>query len=203
MRSRPVGNCDAQSGHARRRALLSCRGLSILDLLVVVAIIAVASSLILTSIARGRLVANSARCLANLHTISSAFSQYAIDNEMVYPAPTAVGKSWESMLQPYVQQTGVFSCPSDAEIFPSVGSSYDWRDTSIPSTTLAGLPLARVARGTAVLAFETLPGWHGPRLMNAVLVNGTAAVMSDDSCLGDLSLPVLTLNTTSANGGGF
>jgi type II secretory pathway pseudopilin PulG len=199
----PVGNCDAPPRQARKGAApFHSRGFSVLDLLVVVAIIVVISSLILTSIARGRLVANSARCLSNLHTISSAFSQYALDNEMVYPAPTVVNKSWESMLQPYVQQTVIFSCPSDAEIFPSVGSSYDWRDTSVAATTLAGQPLARIARGTAVLAFETLPGWHAPNRMNAIMVNGTGLVMTDDECLTDLSLPVLTLGT-SANGGGY
>jgi hypothetical protein len=84
----------------------------------------------------------------------------------------------------------VFACPSDDEVFPSVGSSYDWRDTADPLTTLAGRPITQPIRADAVLAFESLPGWHQRHWMNALLVNGSAQTMNDDVCLGDLEVPV-------------
>lgn len=90
---------------------------------------------------------------------------------------------------PYMSQSMTFACPADSEIFPSVGSSYDWRDTPDPLTTLAGRKMTD-ARSDAVLAFETLPGWHGRHLMNALLVSGAVLVVNDESCLADLHVPV-------------
>jgi hypothetical protein len=162
--------------------------------MVTLGLLALLSSLIMSGLSRGRIAANSAQCLSNLHHISAAFSQYATDNEMRYPCPSSAGKSWESLLHPYIPQTLVFACPSDNEIFVSVGSSYDWRDTANPATTLAGQSMTRVIRSNAVLAFETLSGWHNRHAMNAVLVNGSAAVLSDDACLGDLDLSVSSLS---------
>jgi hypothetical protein len=81
----------------------------------------------------------------------------------------------------------VLRCPADEEIFPAVGSSYDWRDTGNPDTTLAGRTLVK-ARSDAVLSFETLPGWHNLRQMCAVRADGSAMVMESRECLKDLQL---------------
>jgi len=83
-----------------------------------------------------------------------------------------------------------FACPADSEIFPEVGSSYDWRDTPNPITTLAGRSVSAVSRSTAVLAFDTLPGWHEKHFMNAIRVDGSAEEMREEDCLGDLRVPV-------------
>jgi len=157
---------------------------------VVIGIIALLGGLVLSAVSRTRLSAQSASCLNNLHSISVAFSQYAIDNDSRYPDPLGAGQSWESLLQKYMSQSLIFACPADSEIFPSVGSSYDWRETPNPATSLAGRRLVDVTRSDAVLAFETLPGWHGKHLINAVLINGATVVMNDDACASDLQLPV-------------
>lgn len=135
-------------------------------------------------------MARSTLCLANLHNLSLGLTQYAADNGNRFPDPKSVGVSWEGLIAPYLNQPMVFACPSDDEVFPSVGSSYDWRDTADPLTTLAGKPLTLPLRGNGVLAFESLPGWHQKHRINAVLVNGSAQTMSDDECLGDLTLPI-------------
>ena len=98
-----------------------------------------------------------------------------------------------------MSQPLIFACPADSEIFPSVGSSYDWRETPDPASSLAGRRLVDVTRSDAVLAFETLPGWHGRHLINAVLVNGATVVMSDDACATDLHQPVSSLSTPSSS----
>jgi prepilin-type N-terminal cleavage/methylation domain-containing protein len=162
---------------------------SLIDLLVAITIIGVLAAIILAGIARTRSAAQSARCLADLHSISVAFNECGMDCGNRYPDPMSAGSSWESLLMPYMSQSMIFACPADNEIFPSVGSSYDWRDTPDPLTTLAGRRMAD-ARSDAVLAFETLPGWHGRHLMNALLVNGAVLVMNDESCLSDLHVPV-------------
>ena len=66
-----------------------------------------------------------------------------------------------------------------------MGSSYDWRDTGDPYTTLAAQGIAE-ARGDAVLVFDALPGWHRQKTMTAVRISGAAEVMAEQDCLGDL-----------------
>ena len=77
-------------------------------------------------------------------------------------------------------------CPADEEVYPAVGSSYDWRDTGNPDTTLAGQPITK-ARSDAIFAFETLPGWHSKNKINAVRVDGSALSMDEEDCLSDLA----------------
>ena len=184
--------------HDRRNILLPAAvttaarpGFSMVELLVVIGIIALLAGLLLSAVSRVRESAQSARCLSNLHSISVAFHAYASENDLRFPEPAATNVSWEFMLQPYLSQTMVFGCPSDLEVFPATGSSYDWRDTRDPATTLAGRRLSDSTRDEAVLAFETLPGWHGKHLMNAVLLNGSCLTMDEDGCLGDLRVPVI------------
>lgn len=186
---------------ARSKAAFRRRphALTFAELVVVIGIIAVVGGLILSAVSRTRLSAQSASCLNNLHSISVAFSQYAVDNDSRYPDPLGAGQSWESLLQKYMSQSLIFACPADNEIFPSVGSSYDWRETPDPASSLAGRRLVDVTRSDSVLAFETLPGWHGRHLINAVLVNGSTVVMSDDACATDLHQPLVALSTPSSD----
>ena len=160
------------------------------ELVVVIGIIVVLAALLLSAVSRVRQSAQSARCLANLHNISVAFHAYASENDLRYPDPASTNISWEAIVQPYLTQTMVFACPGDSEVFPATGSSYDWRDTRDPATTLAGKRLSDPVRSEAVLAFETLPGWHARHMMNAALVDGSCVTLSDDSCLGDLRIPI-------------
>ena len=170
------------------------RGFTLTELLVAIGIIALLSGVVLSMVSRARMAGQSARCLSNLHVLSAAFAQYAADNDGRYPDPLSAGASWESLLDQYMTQPMVYACPADAEIFPVVGSSYDWRDVPEPDASLAGRRLSDVQRTDAVLAFETLPGWHGRRLINALLINGAAVTLDADGCLGDLHRSVLVPN---------
>jgi Tfp pilus assembly protein FimT len=170
---------------------------ALVELFITISVIALLSGLILAAIARTRSEAHSIQCMANLKNISVAFSQYAAVNDYRYPSPLDAGQSWESLLERYIKEPGIFACPSDEEVYPSVGSSYDWRDTPDPATTLAGKPLVAVTRGETVLAFETLSGWHQKHRMNALRVNGSVEMMFDDDCLHDLQYPVNTFGLAS------
>lgn len=155
MPDSPIGSsCKPHAGRASR----ALRAFSLIEVLVVMGIISLLCVLTLTVMSQVRMASQSTRCIANLHVISVAFSQYALDNDGFYPLPEAADRSWESLLDPYVSQKGTFACPADTEMYPVVGSSYDWRDTPDPLTTLAGRRLTEVTRPEAVLAFETLPG---------------------------------------------
>lgn len=174
-------------------------GFSLGELVVVIGIIAVLAGLVLSAVSRIRRSAQSTRCLANLHAISTAFHAYAADSDLRYPDPASTDISWEAILQPYLDQPMVFACPSDLEVFPATGSSYDWRDTRDPATTLAGRRLSDVLRGDTVVAFETLPGWHARHRMNAALSDGSCLSMDEDACLGDLQRPIGSAGLSSAS----
>ena len=156
------------------------------ELLVTIGVIAVVAGFAIPVVSRARAAAQSVSCVSNLRQIWLGFTQYAAANEHCLPDPFRSGASWEQLLRPYLSDPAAFQCPADHELGPSIGSSYDWRDTGRPDTTLAGRLLTDCNRGGVVMAFEALPGWHAARRMNAVTLDGAAQTMDDEGCLGDL-----------------
>lgn len=178
---------------ARRLRLLHRRhrcGFSIVDLLVSLAIAAILIIILGVLLSRARSAAQNVTCLSRLRTISQGFDQYAACNNSIFPDPYALQRSWEQCIGINSSDPLEFACPADDEIYPAIGSSYDWRDTGIPSTTMAGKSLNDVRRPECVLAFESLPGWHMRGKMNAVRLDGSASSMDQESCLSDLQLPI-------------
>jgi type II secretory pathway pseudopilin PulG len=161
-----------------------------LELLVSITIMVTLASFVLAVVSKSRLAANSAQCVANVHSIALALGQDARDHGDYYPDPVAMNRSWEQCLTPYISSPQVFQCPGDDEIYPSVGSSYGWRDTGVANTTLAGKTIHDVNRLTTILIFESLPGWHGRQTINAATVDGSAHVMQQAACLSDLQTPI-------------
>jgi len=166
-------------------------GFTLVELVIVLGIIVVVSSLLLTTVARARMAAQGARCQANLRGILGAFMSYRIDNDHRFPDPSSAGQNWEALLQPYLASPRVFECPSDSEIYTSVGSSYDWRDTPFPDTTMAARRDDTPIRSDTVLAYETLPGWHAAHKINAARLDGSVVPMDEDACFEELQKPVL------------
>lgn len=165
------------------------RGFTLAELLVVLLIMGVLGGITIGVISKVRHAAANTTCLANLSQISMAFQQYAAANKGRLPDPLATDTSFEQSLAPYVGGgASVFRCPADEELFEMLGSSYDWRDTPDPQATLAGKLLSS-ARGTAVLAFEALPGWHRKDTINAATCSGAVMTMDRDACLTDLDKP--------------
>ena len=183
---------DARGNRARRaaprpRSRFRC-AFTLIELLVVIGIIAILIGLVLSVLARVRGAQKSVRCLANLKGIGEAFHAYVHDNKGRFPDPGRANLSWEQMLLKYYR--GSFACEGDTELYPAVGSSYDWRDTGRNETSLAGRLLADVTRSDGVLAFEALPGWHARRKINVVRIDGSTATMDDDACFRDLLAPI-------------
>lgn len=161
------------------------RGLSALELLFSVGLIALLAAIVLATVSRARSSAQAVQCLANLRKIGAAFTLYASEHGSRLPDPAASETTWESTILRYVPSPAVFRCPSDEEVFPALGSSYDWRDAGEPATSVAGR-IIHACRPDAVLAFEALPGWHRKKTMNAVRIDGAAMSMSEQECLSDL-----------------
>lgn len=147
--------------------------------------------LVLPLVGKSRASAQSIKCVSQLRQMGSAFLQYAVDNDRTLPDPFNTGVSWEQLLRPYVQNTEVYRCTADQELYPSIGSSYDWRDTGRSDTTLAGKPIDDAKLHTnPVLAFEALPGWHARGKINVVFLNGTATSTTEEDCLADIQTPL-------------
>lgn len=179
--------------HPRRR----CRrlrggarpGFTLIELAVAIGVLVVLSAILVPVIAKARAAGQRVKCLANLRQVSVAFHLFADRNNGVLPDPAGAQLSWETLLTPYTQDRRAFACPADAEIYPSLGSSYDWRDTPDPSTTLAGQSVTSPGRSSLILVFESLPGWHGRDRINAARLDGSASEMNYAECMRDLSTP--------------
>lgn len=177
---------DAPAHAARVRR----RGFSQIELLVACGIVLLLAGLVVGVASTVRKSAKNVECIANLKMIGLGFQQYAAANNDKLPDPYANKKSWEASLTPYVGNGPIFYCPSDVEVAPMIGSSYDWRDTGQPATTLAGHGMAEVIRARVVLALEALPGWHVKKMINVVYLDGSTATIDQRECFEDLAKPI-------------
>jgi prepilin-type N-terminal cleavage/methylation domain-containing protein len=168
------------------------RGITLLEILVVVGIIAIIAAILLPVLGKARAASQKIACLSNLRSIGMAFHLYAEHNVGRLPDPNTTRISWEASLLPYTNG-GAFRCPSDSEVYPVLGSSYDWRDTPDPNTSLAGQNILLPQRSSLVLAFESLPGWHGKKRMNVCFLgDGSAHEMDYEAAMHDLDLPLVS-----------
>lgn len=141
-------------------------------------------------ISKARRSAGAASCLSHLRAIDIALVAFAHDNADYFPDPLSMDQSWEAALQPYASDHEIFACPADQEVAPAVGSSYDWRDTGVANTTLAGHTIHDCSRAEAVLVFESLPGWHDTGRMNVARMDGSVGSLEQDPALLDLNTPI-------------
>jgi len=163
---------------------------SLIELIVTLSIITLLLALLVPTILRARSISDGVTCLSNLRQIAMGFSLYSMDNCNRLPKPDENSTPWEYSLRRYLPNPKIFECPGDHEIGPIVGSSYDWRDTGIPATTMAGKPMFRSHRQRISLAFEALPGWHTTRHINTAWLDMSVHSMDEDEFLKNLDEPV-------------
>lgn len=139
-RWQPVGNsqrrrCASRVGQSHRRAPTVAflkrhlraahvsnhsmkRAFSLLELLVVVAILALLAAITFPAFSRARESARRSSCQSNLRQIFLAHYQYKEDSDGVF-APCAYRNArnerviWPQLLQPYAKSEQIFRCPSD------------------------------------------------------------------------------------------
>ncbi|HHX41473.1 MAG TPA: DUF1559 domain-containing protein [Armatimonadetes bacterium] len=93
------------------------RGFTLIELLVVIAIIAILAAILFPVFARARENARKSTCQSNLKQIGTGWHMYTQDYDEMH-VRVSVGQDqrplWTDALEPYIKNTGVLICPSDA-----------------------------------------------------------------------------------------
>jgi hypothetical protein len=143
-------------------------------------IIAALVAILLPVVGQARASSQSVACVANLRQIALAFNLYAHDHRGMLPPssdPANSDQSWESLLMKYLSGREAFRCPADNVIFENHYSSYDWRDTGEPRTSLAGRRVVELSRNDPIIVYDALPEWHARKRINVGVLDGTARSM--------------------------
>ncbi len=111
-------------------------GFTLMELLVVMAIIAILTSILLPALGRAKQRAYSIACVSNLRQLGVALHLYVEDNNnhlpvCAWPLPSQSTNNpplppITTTLMPNVKSNAVFRCPADRTIFPVEGTSYEW-----------------------------------------------------------------------------
>lgn len=109
------------------RSRINQRGFTLMELLMVIAVIAILSALLLPALGRARESARRIKCLNNLRQVSLAFRTFSMDNDGKYPwfIPPAeggtygplAGESWRNYLTASndLATPKILVCPSDTD----------------------------------------------------------------------------------------
>lgn len=95
------------------------RGLSLIEILAVLGIIAVLAALLYPVLAQSRESARRSACLSNLRQLGSAFSLYLQDADGVLPQQVLLPPlgtnltCWDVQLDPFMKNREILRCPSD------------------------------------------------------------------------------------------
>jgi type II secretion system protein G len=125
-------------------------GFTLIEMMIVVAIIAILVSMLVPNFVRARAQAQTAACESNLKEIATALELYQTDNDQ-YPASGTVNAS-NAQLQPYLKQT-----PVDPVAGPA--SYYTFTVTN-PATSTAAYTIV-------------CPGSHDPGTLQNIAPNTT------------------------------
>ncbi len=106
----------------KTRIVKSGKGFTLIEILVVIAIISILAAILFPVFARARENARRASCQSNLKQIALGFLQYNQDYDSKFPwfgmnpannADSSNPFGWADALQPYIKSAQVFQCPSE------------------------------------------------------------------------------------------
>lgn len=124
---------------------------TLVELLVVIAVVAILAAMLMPVFATARDHARAATCQSNLKQLGDAFLMYVQDYDGVFPPVSG----WKTTLQPYIKSTAINRCPSRPELPWYYGQGYNVGCALPP---VAGFPLrseaAIVAPASKILVVE-------------------------------------------------
>ena len=169
------------------------RGLTLIELLTVIAIVTLLFGLLLPVLSRARGEARAAMCLSHLRQLGAGIHMYAADHDGRLPSSQFDG-IWDVLMEPYAPDPEAYWCPSDLDgATTNAAVSYVWRDGLAvidPAASLSGLNL-HVLTGVDVIAlFDMIPGWHGNADVQAATLDGSSRRFRYDEFVNNLARPV-------------
>jgi prepilin-type N-terminal cleavage/methylation domain-containing protein/prepilin-type processing-associated H-X9-DG protein len=162
------------------------KGCTLVELLVVIAVVAILSSILMPVFGRARAAARSTACVSNLHQIGQAFMLYVQDWEgnlpaaMPYTAVAPEGRAWMTALQPYVKDARIWVCPENTEPVPSYAYNTLLGFPRLMGTAYgySGLALDAITAPTnTFLAYDTPNQWAHANNLNGAMGSYTIYVM--------------------------
>ena len=171
----------------RRQGLTLMQGFTLIEVLVVIAIIGTLAAILFPVFARSREKARQTACLSNNKQIGLAFQQYSQDYDERYPAGDDVRYSyrggWAGRIYPYIKSAAVFTCPDDTHqaTGPGVSLSYAMNAflVSVPDP-ITGIPVTT----------RTVPQFSEPsRLLCLLEVTGQTVNVADPAEAGNFRSP--------------
>ncbi|MFH2138909.1 MAG: type II secretion system protein [Candidatus Omnitrophota bacterium] len=119
--------------------LRSKKGFTLVELLVVMAVIAILAGFLVPALGRAREQGRRTSCMNNLKQIGLAISMYRLDNNEAFPAD--LNALYAADGSKYIDNLEVFVCPSSGNGAPAVPGAGDYTYTapasSNPLSTLA------------------------------------------------------------------
>jgi prepilin-type N-terminal cleavage/methylation domain-containing protein/prepilin-type processing-associated H-X9-DG protein len=113
------------------------RTFTLIELLTVMAVVAVLAALLLPALGAARAKARETNCRSNVHQIGIAIMAYASEYRDHLPVAGRLGPeplfAWPALrdaLGNPLRDSGVFRCPADTDpataLYPEFGTSYEW-----------------------------------------------------------------------------
>jgi len=134
-------NRATTSGRKEQSARLDADSFSLVELLIVIAIIAILAAMLFPVLAAAKQRAWTIQCVSNLRQIGVAMKVFADENEGLYPEsgtdihwgtvdippPNGSGKpSWMEQIVSYVQNTNVYNCPGNSQLPPNMQGPFNY-----------------------------------------------------------------------------
>lgn len=136
--------------NARRKGEARSLGFTLLELMVVLAVIGLLFLLILPAAWKSVEIGRATSCTSQLRQIATGLNAYLADHELTMPTMKAgrsrlsdPGPVLDTVLLPYLHDRKVFACPSDSKIAGASGTSYYW-NTTINGQRIGSLDFMRL-----------------------------------------------------------
>ncbi len=183
------------------------RGFTLVELLVVVAILAILVSLLLPAVQQARAAARRIQCANHLRQIGLAVHNYADVHLMLPPGAMIVGPSfgtasgwgWGAMLLPYLEQTPLYS-EIDFNLPTAVGSNAERISNSI-STWRCPSDTGPSTLDVSTSSTESFELAHGNYAANAEMMGGLSSVRFADVIDGLTNTVMISERASNADSG--